>query len=117
MKQPTRFAALLLALAMLLSLSAFASGEASGSEEFNTAASTSGEAESTAIFTVADGEVTVRDGADYALSGEIGGSSASGIDLTVNEFTASGIQVTGGAKKVDLEGAELMQTLRRIAGQ
>ena len=96
MKKTTRFAALLLALALLMSLSAFASGEASGSEEFNTAASTSGEAESTAVFTVADGEVTVRDGADYALTGKIGPDAARGVDLTVNEFTASGIQVTGG---------------------
>lgn len=95
MKKITRLAALLLALALLTSLSAFASGEASGSDEFNTAASTSGEAESTALFTV-DGEtVTTRDGA-YSLSGEIGPDSAVGIELTVDEFTASGIQVVGG---------------------
>ena len=96
MKKTVRIAALLMALALLLGLAALASGEASaGSEEFNTNASVSGEAESTALFTVDGRTVTEREGS-CSLTGEIGPASASGIELTVDEFTASGIQVVGG---------------------
>ncbi len=95
MKRTLRLLTLVLALCLALSLTAFASGEASGSEEFNTANSTSGEAENTALFTVDGATVTEKDG-DYALTGVIGPDGAKGIDLTVNDFTASGIQVVGG---------------------
>jgi len=86
MKKATRFLALVTALVLLLSLTALASG---GSDE------ASGEAENTALFTVADGTVTAQDG-NYTLSGEIGPERADGIELTVGDFTASGIRVTGG---------------------
>lgn len=96
MRKHLRLAALLLALAMLMSLSVFASGEASGSEEsFNTAQSTSGEAESTAVFTV-DGETVAEKDGNFELTGEIGADRADGIELAIYDFTASGIQVVGG---------------------
>lgn len=98
MRKYLRAASLVLALFLLASLPVMASGEASG-ESFNTAQSTSGEAESTAIFTVDGQSVTEKDGL-FALTGEIGADHADGIDLTISDFTASGIQVTGGEYRI-----------------
>ena len=98
MKNWKRYPALLMALTLVMSTFAYASGEASGgsSEGFNTAASVAGEADSTALFLVGDGQVTAAADGDYSLSGQIGPERAAGIELRFDDFTASGIQVTGG---------------------
>lgn len=87
-----------MALAMTLSLTVFASGEASGgaSDSFNTALSVdaSSEPEST-LFTVDAGGVTEDEG-DFDLTGKITAAGAEGIDLTVRGFSTNGIHVVGG---------------------
>ena len=99
MKQTMRAAALILALLIALCPAALASGEASGG--FNTDMSTSGEAEDTSIFHVADGAVTASDKYDYSLTGEIGPDAAEGISLAVRDFGASGILVSGGEYRIE----------------
>ena len=112
MKNTIRTAALLMALAMLLSLTAIASGEASDS--FNTDMSVSGEAENTSIFQIADGVIDVSEDYAYDLTGELGPAAADGIELSVYDFGASGIQITGGEYLI--ENAVITHSARETAG-
>ena len=111
MKRTTRMAALLLALTLLTGQTAFASGEASDS--FNTANSTSGEAENTAIFTVDGATVTERAGG-YSLVGEIGPTEAKDIVLYIGGFTDSGILVADG--DYTIEDSVIVHGVSPVAG-
>ncbi len=106
MKNTFRIAALLLALALLMGLTALASGEASGDP--------SDEAAGTAIFLVGGGAVEVSDEYAYDLKGEIGPDRADGIELAVHDFAASGIQVTGG--EYVIENAVITHGVSEVTG-
>jgi hypothetical protein len=100
MKKSARFLSALLTLPLALSLSAFASSDGSGeaSDSFNTALSIDEDAQAdTVLFTIGEDGVVVSDSEAYDLTGEITAQGADGIDLTIYDFSASGIQVTSGA--------------------
>ena len=100
MKHFTRMLALFMALAMLLSLSVFASGEASDS--FNTANSIDADAEAATVLFTVDGEtVTTGESEHYTLTGEIGPDKADGINLSITDFSTNGICVTGGEYTIE----------------
>jgi len=95
MKKAIHLLTLTLALVMLLSISAFASGEASDS--FNTELSVDADASAEIVlFTIGENGVVTAESDDYALVGEITDDGARGIDLTISDFSTSGIQVTAG---------------------
>jgi len=112
MKRTIRTMALMLALALLPSLTALASGEASGSASGES--SGSAEPVNTAIFTVSDGAVDVSEDYDYDLKGVIGPDAADGIELAVHDFAASGIRVTGG--EYVIENAVITHAASETAG-
>ena len=96
MKHSLRILTAAMALAMVLSLSAFASGEASN-DSFNTANSIDAEAEAaTVLFTVDGRTVTSGESEHYTLTGTVGPDRADGIDLSIRDFSTNGICVTGG---------------------
>ena len=100
MKKAIHLLALVLALAMLLSISVFASGEASDS--FNTANSIDADAEAaTVLFTVNGETVIPGESEHYTLTGEIGPDKAEGIDLAIRDFSTNGICVTGGEYTIE----------------
>ena len=101
MKQTLRILALVMALAMLMSLSVFASGEASG-DSFNTANSIDADAQAATVLFTVDGEtVTPGESEYYTLTGEIGPDKAEGIELAIRDFSTNGICVTGGEYTIE----------------
>ncbi len=96
MKSILRILTAALALIMLMSLCAFASGEASG-DSFNTANSIDADAEAATVLFTVDGKTVIPgESEDYTLTGEIGPDIADGIDLAIRDFSTNGICVTGG---------------------
>ncbi|MCF0228841.1 MAG: hypothetical protein HUJ76_04000 [Parasporobacterium sp.] len=124
MKKALRILALLVSACMILSMVSFAepAGESGGEPAQEAGESPAGEGESggdqggpggsgneadmamsqgqesgPVIFAVSeDGFVYESEIADFELKGEAGEKEADGIELTINEFTANGFQVTGG---------------------
>lgn len=95
MKRVIRILGFTIALVLLLSLSAFASGE--GSNDFNTELSVDADASAEIVlFTIGEDGVVTAESENYALSGEITAEGANGIELTISDFSTSGIQVTAG---------------------
>ena len=100
MRKTSHLLALIFVLAMLLSLSAFASGEASDS--FNTELSVDADASAEIVlFTIGKDGVVTAESDEYALTGEITVNGAEGIDLTIYDFSTSGIQVTDGEYTIE----------------
>jgi len=100
MKNILRISALLLALVLLLSLSVFASGEAS--DGFNTENSIDADAEAATVLFTMDGKtVTEGESEHFALTGEIGPDRADGIHLAISDFSTNGIQVVGGEYTIE----------------
>ena len=100
MKKAIHLLALVLALAMVLSISVFASGEASDS--FNTANSIDADAEAATVLFTVDGETVITGESEhYTLTGEIGSDKADGIDLAIRDFSTNGICVTGGEYTIE----------------
>ena len=91
---------LVFALALFLSLPVFASGEASDS--FNTELSVDADASAEMVlFTIGEDGVVTAESDEYALTGEITADGAKGIDLTIQDFSTSGIQVTAGEYTIE----------------
>ncbi len=96
MKNTLRILFLVLTLVMLMSLTAFASGEASN-DSFNTANSIDADAEAATVLFTVDGETVVAGESEhYTLTGEVGPDRADGIALSIADFSTNGICVTGG---------------------
>ncbi len=96
MKSILRILTAALALIMLMSLCAFASGEASG-DSFNTANSIDADAEAATVLFTVDGKTVIPGESEhYTLTGEVGPDKAEGIDLAIRDFSTNGICVTGG---------------------
>ena len=96
MKKTSRILALLLALCMVLSLGAFASGEPSGGDETVMSVNASAEAGVTAYAIDENGLTeTPSDGVNLA-SGEISAEAAKGVVMDITDFSTVGFKITGG---------------------
>ena len=101
MKHILRVLALAMALTMLMGLSVFASGEASG-DSFNTANSIDADAEAATILFTVNGETVIPGESEYyTLTGEISPDKAQGIELAIHDFSTNGICVTGGEYTIE----------------
>ena len=96
MKKTSKILALVLALCMMLSLGAFASGEPSGSDETVMSVNASAEAGVIAYAIDENGLTeTPSDGVSLA-SGEITAEGAKGVVMDISDFSTVGFKVTGG---------------------
>ncbi len=117
MKKTSRILALIVALTMILSLGAFASGEASGegSDETVMSMNASAEAGITAYAIDENGLTeTVTDGVSVA-SGEITASGAKNVVMEITDFTTNGFQVTGG--EFTIEDSVITKTVTEPVGE
>lgn len=86
--------ALILVLAMVLGVSAYASGEASG--EASLSMDASAEAAGT-LYEISESGLTASDLSGVTRrGGEVTDSGASGLFMTINDFSTNGFKVTGG---------------------
>ncbi len=93
MKKISRILALAMVLCMALSLSAFASGEAS--DETVMSMNASAEAGVTA-FAIDENGLTETDTDGVELEGSVTETAADGIEMTISDFSTVGFKVTGG---------------------
>ena len=94
MRKTSKILALVLALCMVMSLSVFASGEAS--DESVMAMNASAEASAPAYVKGEDGFVENEAEGIQLASGEIGAEGAKNVEMNVTEFTTAVFSVTGG---------------------
>ena len=94
MKKTSKILALVLALCMVMSLSVFASGEAS--DESVMAMNASAEAKAPAYQLTADGFVENEAEGIEMASGEITAEGADGVEMNITEFTTALFSVTDG---------------------
>ena len=95
MKKTGKLLAILMVLCLALSLTAFASGEASGSETVMSM-NASAEAGVTAYQITADGLTETKTDGVAVTGGTITDTAADGITMEITDFSATGFKVTGG---------------------